>query len=223
MKTAPNKLDVIENLISVAFCVEKPPPPKNVIPIFFNWASLGLIPSALASLIAGFVLQLSLIFNIACKKQLTWQSLRLELPTSVSQQIQICPSQWLPHRVSVIGVAACVYRSVEEMEPGLELGVMREVNWVCWPEQPVPGVSCQHFAAQPFELFHISWCRRGWVFVINYPSARDAYPTAMHSTLMISFVLFVCNLSRFGPPVSFPVPLLISWVMAVSVLSHVIS
>lgn len=94
-----------------------------------NRASLGLIPSTLALLIAGFVLQLPLMFNIMCKKQLTWQSLRVELPTSISQKMQVCPSQWVPHRVRSIGpLLLTEYESLVSME--FRLGVTRELNWV---------------------------------------------------------------------------------------------
>lgn len=69
------------------------------------------------------------MFNIMCKKQLTWQSLRLELATSISQQMQICPSQWLPHRVrSTCPTLFTEYESLVSTE--LELGVVRELNWV---------------------------------------------------------------------------------------------
>lgn len=134
--------------------------PKNVSQIL-NRASFGLISSPLELLIAGFVLQLLLIFNSMCKKQLTWQSLRTELWTDSYKHLTTDPdlsftmtaaSTQISVAASVYGVSQCGRRWSCE---GVELGSSMSRVW--WPEQPVPRVSCQHFGAQPLELFHSSF------------------------------------------------------------------
>lgn len=132
--------------------------PKNVSQIL-NQASLGLIPSALAMLITGFVSQLLLIFNITCRKQLTWHIPRAELWTDSCKHLAADPdlsfamttaSTRISAAASVYGVCQCSRRWTSDSELwGSWTGFRHEQGVMAW-------------AACSWRFLPTFWCPTIW-------------------------------------------------------------